>query len=79
MGNVYNPGSQFIPRSPYGDRVDPLNPANQEFHSGQDFAASAGTPIPSAATGTVVYPGYNQNLGNTVIIKNDKLDELCLG
>lgn len=50
MADVYNPGANFRPRSPWGDRIDPFD-GTKKFHSGQDFAAAAGTPIPSA-TGT---------------------------
>src|SRR5258707_12984695 len=71
MTNAYNPGSQFRPRSPYGWRIDPLHDNKEEFHAGQDFAAPAGTPIPAAGSGTVVYSGLNKGFGNVVIIKND--------
>jgi murein DD-endopeptidase MepM/ murein hydrolase activator NlpD len=71
MTNAYKPGPQFRPRSSYGNRIDPITGNNTEFHAGQDFAASAGTPIPSAASGTVVYSGLNKGFGNVVIIKND--------
>lgn len=39
--------------------------------SGQDFAARPGTPIPAAAPGEVVYSGFNDNFGNTVIVRNE--------
>ncbi|WP_081747805.1 M23 family metallopeptidase [Bradyrhizobium sp. URHA0013] len=42
-----------------------------KFHSGQDFAARAGTPIPAAAPGEVVCSGFNDNFGNTVIVRNE--------
>jgi hypothetical protein len=71
MTNAYNPGSRFRLSSAYGKRIDPMTGIPGTFHSGQDFAAPAGTPIPSAASGKVVYSGYNTNLGNVVIIKND--------
>src|SRR5713101_2725770 len=71
MTSAYNPGSQFKLRSPYGERIDPLTGEPGKFHSGQDFAARPGTPIPAATFGTVVYSGYNKNLGNVVIVKND--------
>ena len=48
MTNAYKPGAGFTLRSHYGERTDPINGKEGEFHSGQDFAAKAGTPIPSA-------------------------------
>jgi murein DD-endopeptidase MepM/ murein hydrolase activator NlpD len=71
MTNGYNPGSQFTLHSPYGERIDPITGTPGKFHSGLDFAANAGTPIPAAASGKVVYAGYNDGLGNVVIVKND--------
>src|SRR5207237_5338297 len=71
MTNAYNPGSRFTLRSPYGNRTDPITGKEGKFHSGQDFAASAGTPIPAATSGVVVYSGYNENLGNVVIVRNN--------
>src|SRR5947207_1618986 len=64
-------GPGFSLGSPYGDRVDPINPGTRRFHSGQDYPARAGTPIPAAANGTVVYSGFNAKSGNTVIVHND--------
>jgi hypothetical protein len=71
MTNTYNPGSRFRLSSSYDKRIDPLTGIPGKFHSGQDFAAAAGTPIPAAASGRVVYSGPNENLGNVVIVKND--------
>ncbi len=71
MTNAYNPGSGFRRGSGYSERPDPMARAKDEFHAGQDFVAKAGTPIPAAASGTVVYSGFNDGLGNVVIVKND--------
>ena len=79
MTGAYNPGSQFKLRSPYGERIDPLTGEPGKFHSGQDFAARPGTPIPAATFGTVVYSGYNKNLGNVVIVENDTGDYSLYG
>ena len=49
-----------------------MHPEKQEFHRGLDFKAKAGTDIPAAATGTVVYSGRNEGLGNTVIVKDSE-------
>lgn len=69
MSDPYNPGSRFRLGSPYGDRRDPFT-GKVQFHSGQDFGAAEGTPIPAATPGVVVYSGFNDRLGNTVIVKN---------
>ncbi|WP_228893881.1 M23 family metallopeptidase [Pseudoduganella aquatica] len=67
----YGPGGQFRPTSGYGTRTDPFQSSRVEYHPGQDYAAPAGTLISAAATGTVVYSGYNAGgYGNTVVIKS---------
>ena len=86
---AYNPGAAFKVSSPYGYREDPIETSRltrepsqkkkPEFHSGQDYAAPAGTSIPSAASGAVVYSGFNKNLGNVVIVKNDRGDYSLYG
>lgn len=70
MSDPYNPGAGFSLGSPYGRRRDPITGAEGQFHSGQDFRAREGTPIPAAMAGVVVYSGFNKNLGNTVVVKN---------
>jgi murein DD-endopeptidase MepM/ murein hydrolase activator NlpD len=71
MSDPYNPGPQFHRTSPFGKRKDPLTGQEGVFHSGQDFRADAGTPIPAATSGVVVYSGFNKNLGHSVIVKNN--------
>ena len=79
MTNAYNPGSSFRFRSSYAPRIDPIGGRKATFHAGQDFSAPAGTPIPTATSGIVVYSGYNENLGNVVIVKNDTGDYSLYG
>ena len=71
MSDPYNPAPPFRRTSVYGRRKDPITGELGKFHSGQDFAAPAGTPIPAAAPGEVVYAGFNDNFGNTVIVRNE--------
>ena len=40
------------------------------FHAGQDYPAEAGTPIPAEIAGEVIYSGFNESFGNTVIVKH---------
>ena len=68
-----------MPGSPYGSRTDPFTKIPGKFHSGQDFPAPAGTPVPTAASGGVVYSGFNDKLGNVVIVKNDTGDYSLYG
>lgn len=74
MKDIYNPGSPFRLTSPYGDRSDPNKAGSREFHAGLDYAAPAGTPIPAATSGVVVYSGKNAGFGNTVVVRNDTGD-----
>ena len=43
---------------------------DSSFHKGVDFAASTGTPIYAAASGTVVIAGYSGSAGNWVVISH---------
>jgi Peptidase family M23 len=70
LNKPYNPGRPFTLTSPYGDRADPNKVNSREFHAGVDYAAPAGTPIPAATSGTVVYSGTNSGFGNTVVVRN---------
>ncbi len=40
----------------------------REFHTGVDLAASTGTPVVASKAGTVVFSGWNGNLGYCIII-----------
>jgi len=54
--------------SPYGYRIDPFNPNRRQFHTGIDIRGSAGTPIRAAMAGRVTQVGYDDVLGNYVVI-----------
>ena len=55
--------------SPFGFRRSPFTGARQ-FHGGLDIAAPRGTPIRAAMSGRVARVGYNNILGNYVIINH---------
>ena len=56
--------------SPYGYRRDPFNSNNRQFHTGLDIRGSMGTPIRAAMSGRVSQTGYDNVLGNFVIISH---------
>jgi murein DD-endopeptidase MepM/ murein hydrolase activator NlpD len=70
LNDTYNPGRSFTLKSAYGDRADLYKANTREFHAGVDYGAPAGTPIPAATSGVVVYSGRNSGYGNTVIVRN---------
>jgi hypothetical protein len=70
MSTRFRRNPKFSLRSRWGGRIDPVARDRIGFHSGHDYAAEAGTPIPAEIAGQVVYSGFNENLGNTVIVKH---------
>jgi hypothetical protein len=70
---LYNPGTAFVLKltddSQFGPRTNPKT-RKPEFHGGIDFAAPAGTTIPAASEGLIVYSGANLTYGNAVIIQS---------
>jgi murein DD-endopeptidase MepM/ murein hydrolase activator NlpD len=55
--------------SHYGYRLSPFTGARQ-FHSGLDIGAPTGTPIKAAMAGRVNTAGFNDSLGNYVVISH---------
>ncbi|MFU0799959.1 MAG: M23 family metallopeptidase [Xylanivirga thermophila] len=53
--------------SRFGIRNDPFN-STKKFHAGLDVAAPRGTPIKSAASGTVIMADRNSGYGNMIMI-----------
>jgi murein DD-endopeptidase MepM/ murein hydrolase activator NlpD len=67
----YDPGLPFKKESSFGSRPDPFNSSKTEYHTGIDYSAPQGTPIPAASAGTVVYSQFNNGgFGNAVIVKS---------
>jgi murein DD-endopeptidase MepM/ murein hydrolase activator NlpD len=48
--------------------VSPFGPRGGAFHAGIDIAAQTGVPVRAAATGTVVFAGWNDGFGNLVVV-----------
>ncbi len=62
-GSMIRPVSGAIVYSDYGYR-------KSGFHSGIDFATTAGTPVRAADGGTVTFAGWKGDFGNLVIISH---------
>ena len=55
--------------SGFGMRRDPIT-HEMQFHHGMDIAAPLGTRIHAAAAGNVVFSGYQNGYGNTVVVQH---------
>jgi murein DD-endopeptidase MepM/ murein hydrolase activator NlpD len=54
-----------------GHITSPFHDPTRAYHGGVDVSLVAGTPIPAAMAGQVVYAGWNdQGYGNLVIVQN---------
>ena len=62
------PGYTYI-SSEFGYREQPIAGASTN-HKGMDFAATIGTPIYAAASGTVTSASYSGNAGNMIVINH---------
>ncbi|MDA0161023.1 peptidoglycan DD-metalloendopeptidase family protein [Solirubrobacter ginsenosidimutans] len=51
--------------APLGDRY---GPRGNQFHAGLDFPAATGTSITAAASGRVIFSGYDDGWGLTVVL-----------
>jgi len=57
--------------SPYGYRVYPFDDdGGRQFHSGIDIGASMGTPVRASMSGRVSSAGWDDVLGNHVVISH---------
>jgi len=56
--------------SPYGERVHPVS-GKKTLHDGIDIAGKKGTPVPAAASGTIVLAKADSARGNVVAIGHD--------
>jgi len=62
------PVSGYISSS-YGYRTSPFT-GSRQFHSGLDISASTGTPVRAGMSGRVSTTGYDNSLGNYVVISH---------
>jgi murein DD-endopeptidase MepM/ murein hydrolase activator NlpD len=62
------PVAGFI-TSPYGYRKSPFS-GSRQFHSGLDIGAVSGTPVRAAVAGRINTVGYDDVLGNYVVISH---------
>jgi Peptidase family M23 len=53
--------------SGYGWRIHPID-GTKKFHDGIDFAVPIGTPVSAVASGRIIYQGWLEGYGNTVVI-----------
>ncbi|MBT0664367.1 M23 family metallopeptidase [Geobacter pelophilus] len=61
---------QGVITSTTGYRNDPFD-GKLKHHNGMDIAAPSGTPVKPVAPGTVVFSGWRNGYGNSVIIEHD--------
>lgn len=67
--NPMNAGTYYV-SSHYGWRTHPVH-NTKRLHGGIDLAASVGTPIYAADSGTVLYAGAASGFGNWVVIDHN--------
>ncbi|WP_333627783.1 M23 family metallopeptidase [Stenotrophomonas cyclobalanopsidis] len=67
---TYNPGPPFRLSSNWSQARKHPTQGTVKRHEGQDWAAPAGTPIPAAADGHVVYAGSMNGYGNTIAVEH---------
>ncbi|HGJ63780.1 TPA: M23 family metallopeptidase [bacterium] len=64
---IVDPGNQYQVSSGFGLRVSPFT-AQWEQHGGLDIVAVTGTPVMATADGIITGCGYNQFIGNFIVI-----------
>ncbi|MBA3805522.1 MAG: peptidoglycan DD-metalloendopeptidase family protein [Acidobacteria bacterium] len=52
----------------FGGRSNPFGGGSFEFHTGQDIATLWGTPVMAAASGKVIFAGWQNGYGQIVIV-----------
>ncbi len=54
--------------SGFGGRHNPFGGSSYEYHEGQDIDAEMGTPVCAAASGTIIFAGWQNGYGQVVYI-----------
>ena len=70
-GRGYTPATWPVSgklESGFGGRRNPFGGSSYEFHTGQDIDAPWGTPVIAAATGTVIFVGWQNGYGQLVVV-----------
>jgi murein DD-endopeptidase MepM/ murein hydrolase activator NlpD len=62
-------GAGYTLTSSYGWRTSPTR-AGADFHTGQDFAQPAGSPVRAVTRGVVVFAGWGGSYGNLVRLRH---------
>ena len=60
--------SGFVPSQGFGGRINPVTGEYQQLHTGIDIKMREGTPVPSAANGTVIHISNHKIGGNQIFI-----------
>jgi TonB family protein len=60
-------GKMYYATSGFGKRLNPIT-KKEDFHPGIDIAAKKGTPVLSAAAGTVTVSEFNDQDGNRIVV-----------
>ncbi len=69
-GTFCLPAPQYVRiSSPFGYRIHPISHV-RKLHTGIDFGAPAMSPAVAGADGTVIYAGWYNGYGNTVVISH---------
>jgi murein DD-endopeptidase MepM/ murein hydrolase activator NlpD len=58
-GTLSQPIAELKLTSPFGYRISPITGASGELHTGQDYGSACGTPVQTAAGGTVKSAGWH--------------------
>ena len=69
VGTLFNWPIRGWITSSYGYRSDPFGGPRQ-FHSGLDIGGVMGAPVRAALSGRVVFVGYNEVMGNYIVISH---------
>ncbi|MDR2516971.1 MAG: M23 family metallopeptidase, partial [Spirochaetaceae bacterium] len=69
VGTLFNWPIRGGITSSYGYRTDPFGGPRQ-FHSGIDIGGAMGAPVRAALSGQVAFVGYNEVMGNYIVISH---------